>query len=966
MKKTFMGLSALLLMITIFTAPLSAQKKNIDYINPFIGTGGHGHTFPGATTPFGMVQLSPDTRMEGWDGCGGYHYDDSYVYGFSYTHLSGTGCEDLSDILFMPVTGKPVLEYKDGKPAFGSKFSHKNESAKPGYYEVFLEDYKIKAQLSATTRAGIQQYQFPKTENTVSVVLDLNYRDAVYETKITRVNDKEIEGYRISHGWSVKEHVFFVARFSKPIISIMKTKEGKGDIASLLFDNSKSQTLKIKVGISQVDIDGARKNLNKEIPGWDLNTVVKSAQAAWSKYLNRISVTGGTEDQKNIFYTAIYHAMVTPNICQDVDGRYRALDLKIYNTGGRNQFTTFSLWDTYRAAHPLYTIIAPEIVDGMVKTMLDDFQKGGNLPVWTLYSNDTWCMIGNHSIPVIVDAYMKGLTTVNPKDMLNAMDVSVNKERVGYKKYNEAGLVMTEFTNESVSKNLEYAYDDWCIAQFAKLTGNNDMYVKYIQRAQSYKNLFDETTNFFRAKTDYSFITPFDPYEINSHYTEANAWQYRYYVPQDIEGWKKFIGGASGLEKMLDDLFNAKSITTGRELSDMTGFIGQYVHGNEPSHHMAYLYNYTGNPWKSQPIIKKIINELYAAKPDGLTGNEDCGQMSAWYVLAAMGFYPVNPCGGVYDLGSPIFNSVKIKLPLNKTFTITADRKNENAIYPTALKFNGKAFGKNFITHSDLTKGGSLAFTLNEQPDKNFSAGLTAPVSIISDQVITPIPNVSPIQRRFAESLSVELKNPDKSAVIYYTIDGTEPTVKSFVYDQPIPVSSSLTIKAFAVTKGQLTSKVISSTFEKITMLPSVKIDSPLQPGVNYSCYEGTWRFVPDFSKIQAVKSGTQNDIDLSNKSRNEYFAMQFNGYLNIPESGMFTFGIESDDGSILIIDGKEKINNDGMHSSAKVEREMLLEKGYHAIKVLYVQGSSDSTLKLFWTGPNFKNQQIPSKALFH
>jgi len=954
------------LFIVISATQLSAQKKNIDYVNPFIGTGGHGHTFPGAALPFGMVQLSPDTRMDGWDGCGGYHYDDTYVYGFAHNHLSGTGCSDLSDILVMPFTGKPSLVYKDGKPAFGSKFSHKNESAKAGYYEVFLEDYKTKVQLTASARSGFHQYQFPKEEKTAGVIFDLNYRDEVYETKLTKVSDKEIEGYRISHGWSVKEHVFFVARFSKPIKEMVKTNEGKGDIVSLLFDNSKNQTLKVKVGISQVDIEGARKNLDKEMPGWDFTTVYKSAQAAWSKYLNRIDVTGSTEDQKIVFYTSLYHSLVTPNICQDVDGRYRALDLKIYNTGGRNQYTTFSLWDTYRAAHPLYTIVVPELVDGMVKTMLDDFQKGGNLPVWTLYSNDTWCMIGNHSIPVIVDAYLKGLTTVNVKDMLKAMDVSVNKEREGYKKYDEYGLLMTGFTGSSVSKNLEYAYDDWCIAQFAKAAGDKDMYQHYMVRAQSYKNLFDETTKFFRAKTDYSFIEPFDPYEVNGYYTEANAWQYRYYVPQDIEGWKKLVGGAAGLEKMLDDLFTAKTETTGAEQSDMTGFIGQYVHGNEPSHHMAYLYNYTGNPWKGQPILKKLVTEMYSNKPDGLAGNEDCGQMSAWFVLSSMGFYPVNPAGGIYDLGHPLFKSVKIKMPLNKTFTITADKKNENAIYPTALKFNGQAYTKNFILHGEMAKGGSLNFTLNEQPDKNYTAKLIPPVSYINEFVTTPQPYVLPLKRRFAETIKVELKCPDQNAAIYYTLDGSEPTIASYKYEQAISVPNNTTLKAFAITNGQMTSKVISTSFEKISMLPAVQLNTQPQPGISYSYYEGKWRVIPDFSKIQPVKSGVQASIDISNKARDEYFAMEFNGYINIPENGMYTFTAGSDDGSILIIDGKEKLDNDGMHSFTKMEKDILLAKGLHTIKVQYVQGGGDGDLKLFWKTPSGKSEPVPTNILFH
>ena len=487
-----------------------------------------------------------------------------------------------------------------------------------------------------------------------------------------------------------------------------------------------------------------------------------------------------------------------------------------------------------------------------------------------------------------------------------------------------------------------------------------------MQRAQSYKNLYDETTKFFRAKSGYSFVTPFDPFEINSFHTEANAWQYRYYVPQDIEGWKKFIGGSAALGQMLDDLFNASSKTTGKELSDMTGFIGQYVHGNEPSHHMAYLYNYSNTPWKSQPILKKILDELYSANPDGLTGNEDCGQMSAWYVLSAMGFYPVNPAGGIYDLGLPLFKSVKIRNGnSSKTFTINADKKDDKAIYVSSLKMNGKAYTKNYILHSDLTKGGTLNIGLKDQPDKEFSAKLTAPVYSINEYVITPLPYITPSSRRFSEPLKAELKNPDKDAVIYYTLDGTEPTTNSPKYSAPFTISGNTTLKALAVSKGLIPSKVISTAFEKMSMLPALNIETSLKPGINFAYYEGQWSKIPEFGKLNPAKAGAQLEIDLSAKNRDEYFAMEFSGYINIPEDGLYTFSIGSDDGSILLIDGKEKIDNDKMHSFAKMDKEMLLAKGYHKINVYYVQGGGDGDLKLFWKGPGFEMKPLPGTVLF-
>ncbi|MDD3744215.1 MAG: GH92 family glycosyl hydrolase, partial [Lentimicrobiaceae bacterium] len=581
----------------LITYATLAQQQPASYVNPFIGTGGHGHTFPGATVPFGMVQLSPDTRLEGWDGCSGYHYSDEHIYGFSHTHLSGTGVPDYCDILFMPFNGDLQLNNGyDGMPGYRSAFKHEDERAEAGYYRVKLLKDGINAELTATNRVGFHKYTYSNKKNQ-SILIDLQHRDMVTDSWINKVNDYEIEGFRGSTGWARDQRIYFAARFSRPIKkarlysndSLVEgniIRNSKNIKAGLFFEDGEDVIL-VKVGISAVSAENARKNMDAEIAGWDFDETRTKATTLWNKELNKIQVSGKDETSKTIFYTAMYHAMIAPNTYYDVDGSYLGRDFKIHqlspSEGG--YYTVFSLWDTYRALHPLFTIIDQERTGEFIQTFINQYEQGGMLPVWELAANETWCMIGYHAVPVIADAWVKGIRNYDEEKALKAMLNSASANHFGLNSYRKLGYIPAGDEAESVSKTLEYAYDDWCIAEVAGAMGKDELRDEYLKRAQSYKHVFDPQTQFMRARHNGGWFTPFDAAEVNFNYTEANSWQYSFYVPHDMEGFAHLMKGKEALAKKLDDLFNASSVTTGRDQSDITGLIGQYAHGNEPSHH---------------------------------------------------------------------------------------------------------------------------------------------------------------------------------------------------------------------------------------------------------------------------------------------------------------------------------------------------------------------------------------------
>ena len=823
-----------------------SDHEPVDYVNPFIGTGGHGHTFPGATVPFGMVQLSPDTRLEGWDGASGYYNSDSVIYGFSHTHLSGTGISDYCDILLMPTSGKYYLNsgYKTGSDnGYASRFRKKTEKASPGYYTVKLEDYDIDVELTATKRAGFQKYTFLNNKKAF-VTLDLTHRDKVLASSFRLINAYEAEGLRRSQSWAKDQYIYYFIRFNRPVkqlyLAVNDTlaahqTQARGRNIKVAFGFGKlkdGNVLLVKTGISAVSMEGARKNLTKEIPGWAFKAVRKQAREAWNKELGKIQIKAD-KTNKTIFYTALYHTMIAPNLYMDVDGKYRGTDLKIHQAKGFTNYTVFSLWDTFRATHPLYTIIERKRDADFIKTFLHMYENGGQLPVWELAGNYTGTMIGYHSVSVIADAWVKGIRNFNAEEAFKAMKHSAMEDHLGLASYKKYGYIPADKESESVSKTLEYAYDDWSIAQMAKDLNKPADYKYFIQRAQSYKNLYDPQTGFMTPKIHGLWKYPFNPTEVDFNYTEANAWQYSFFVPQDVSGLMKLMGGKEKFAEKLDKLFTTNSKLTGREQPDITGLIGQYAHGNEPSQQIAYLYDYAGKPWKTQAIVHKILYEMYADKPNGLAGNDDCGQMSAWYVLSAMGFYPVTPGSDIYAIGTPVLNESRINLENGKSFVIKSENLTKENKYIQSAKLNGATYNKSYLTQQTILQGGKLDFVMGSKPNKQWgSQAGDVPVSQITHDLILPVPYSNAKKRVFVRPVSVGLFDVDSMATIYYTTDNKIPINKWKLYSKPIVINKTTTINYIAV-KDSLQSKV---TYLNLVRFPggrSIKLFT--RPGQQYT-----------------------------------------------------------------------------------------------------------------------------------
>lgn len=634
-------------LIILFNSCNHTQHKStsFNYVDPFVGTGAHGHTFPGATLPFGMVQLSPDTRNDNsWDGCGGYHYSDSSIIGFSHTHLSGVGVSDYGDILFLPFTGKNVSLNsgisENPDDGYRSRFSHENEKATPGYYSVKLDDYNVEVELTSTASVGIHRYTYLNAKD-ANVLIDLTHRDPVMESTIRVVNEYEIEGFRRSKFWAGNQVIYFVARFSSPIVKseIFSDNDllddiivsGKNIKATFNFGEIRNNVLEAKVAISAVSTEGARNNLDSEAGNLSFDDARKNAKNIWIKNLSKIEVEGGSEKQKRIFYTSLYHSLLTPNRFMDVDGKYRGMDGEIHQAKDFTNYTVFSLWDTFRALHPLLTITHPEESNDFVKTLIKKYEQFGELPMWELAANDTRCMIGYHGVSVIADAYAKGIRNYNVESAFAAIKNSANVNKRGINLYRQLGYVPSNKSSQSVSKTLEYAYNDWCIAKMAKALNKDTEYETFIARSQYYRNIYDPSTGFMRGKADdRTWIDEhFDPMRIGFDYTEGNSFQYSLFVPHDTNGLIELIGGNSTFNNWLDKLFTTELTEMPEDDSDVSGLIGNYAHGNEPSHHLAYLYNYSGKAWKGQGLTRQIMSEMYADTPSGICGNEDCGQMSA-------------------------------------------------------------------------------------------------------------------------------------------------------------------------------------------------------------------------------------------------------------------------------------------------------------------------------------------------
>jgi predicted alpha-1,2-mannosidase len=779
------------------------------HVNPFIGTGGHGHTFPGATVPYGMVQLSPDTRIDGsWDGCSGYHYDDSTIYGFSHTHLNGTGVSDYGDIMLMPTMGEPSFDNK----VYASTFSHANEKASAGFYAVKLDKHNIDVRLTSSTRVGFHEYTFNKA-GLANIILDLNHRDKLLYGEVRVVNPTTIEILRRSEAWARDQYVYARIEFNMPLkVNLVKeeNKENtkldgiyKGTELALNFSKQvkKGEKILVKVSLSPTSYEGAKLN-SSEINHWDFDKVKKEAETLWNKELSKIEVTSDDKDKLAIFYTALYHTMMQPNIAQDIDGKYRGRDNKIHQAEGFDYYTVFSLWDTFRGAHPLYTLIDRKRTSDYINTFIKQYEQGGRLPVWELASNETDCMIGYHSVSVIADAMAKGITGFDYEKAFEASKASAMRDVLGLEAYKKNGFISMDDEHESVSKTLEYAYDDWCIAQMAQILKKGNDVGYFAKRSANWRNIFDWETGFMRPKKNGGWDKPFDPREVNNNFTEGNSWQYSFFVPQDIEGLIQAHGGRDKFEAKLDALFNAESKTTGREQVDVTGLVGQYAHGNEPSHHMAYLYNYVGKPEKTKEKVHYILNEFYKNTPDGLIGNEDCGQMSAWYVLSAMGIYNVSP-GNIepsWSTTEPYFENIKVHFE-NKTSKIITKNMDLSSFRLEIIKRE--------------------LFALPEK--------------------ITPVPIIQAESKAFKEKLKIELKSQNANDKIYFKINNYVETLekKSFeLYNQPFEIQQNATISSYVI-NNNLQSNTISAQFFKKPNNYSINIKSKNNPQYHAGGPEG-------------------------------------------------------------------------------------------------------------------------------
>ena len=724
-----------LLVLGACTSSQSSESKT-DYtqlVNPFIGTDFTGNTYPGAQAPFGMVQLSPDNGLAGWDRISGYFYPDSTIAGFSHTHLSGTGAGDLYDILFMPVT-LPYNETAEGGLGIHSKFSHNDEEASAGYYRVKLQDYNINVELTATPRCGVQRYTFPKAESMVVLNLKkaMNW-DFTMDSQIEVVDSCNIRGYRFSEGWARGQKVYFATRFSRPFksvemdeaeIKLKGEKVGTSKIARFMFDTEEGDQVTIVTALSGVSVEGAVKNLNAEAPHNDFDQYLAAAKADWNKQLQRIEVKGGNADDQVNFYTALYHSMIAPTIYSDVDGKYYGPDKQVHQADGWVNYSTFSLWDTFRAAHPLFTYTEPERVGDMVQSFIAFYEQNGRLPVWNFWGSETDMMIGYHAVPVIVDAYLKGIGDFDAEKALEACVATANIDEYrgigsykknGYVPYNVEDKYNAE--NWSLSRTLEYAFDDFCIAEMAQKMGKTELANEFYKRSQNYRNVFNPATGFMQPIDDKGVFQPnFNPDEYTAHICESNAWHYFWSVQHDIKGLVSLTGGQDKFAAKLDSMFTY--IPAGNEELPIfsTGMIGQYAHGNEPSHHVIYLYNKVRQPWKAQKYVAQVMHELYTNAPAGLCGNEDCGQMSAWYVFSAMGFYPVNPVSGEYEIGTPLFPEMRLNLGNGKTFTVLAPNVSRENIYIQSVKVNGQPYDKSYITHQQIMDGATIEFVMGSQP----------------------------------------------------------------------------------------------------------------------------------------------------------------------------------------------------------------------------------------------------------
>jgi len=930
------------LLLTSFSCSKSIAEKNnfTELVNPFIGTVGSGNTFLGPVMPYGMVQLGPYSRYK-------KDMNSGVVYGFSHTRVSGMaggGNTSRGNVLFMPA----IVDAKKGKQVYQSRFKHSSENAGLGFYSVILEDYHIKVALTSTVRTGLHKYTFPESKQS-AIVLKLANGSLT-------INKNEIVGS--------DNGVFFVAEFSKPILEseIISDNEllnnsnsvkGKNIQGIFKFETKKEEVILLKVGISMV----SEKTLNQ-------------SKEAWNNELGKIEVEGGTETEQIIFYTSLYHAMIHPNIYMDTDKTFRSESGEIYTAIDFDNYTNFSLWDTFRALHPLYTLINREKTSQFIRTFLSRYDHTGRMLIMEFngVEGEQPPMIGYHSLSVLADAYIKGIRDYDVPKAYKAMrNLANDKERTGKQLYLDYGFIPYDLKGQNVSRSLEYSYDDWCVTRLAKDFNDGDL-LYFSQRGDFYKNSFSKKENFMVGrKSNFQFVHDFDPMETTGHYTEANAYQYSTFVPQDINGLMELMGGAKNFEKWLDDCFTTETDFSKINVRDVTGLIGQYAHGNEPSHSIAYLYNYTGTPWKTQKVVRQILSTLYANKQNGIDGNEDAGQMSAWYVMSAMGIYSVTPGMDYYVIGSPVFDKATLNLENGNTFEIITKNNGKENVYIQSAQLNGKPYPKTYLSNSDIMKGGKIVFEMDSEPNKEWGTNKKdRPYSAEKKITYAKPPQIEFEDIMFLKSRKVTLSKAETGSKLFYTLDGTEPTKESVPYTNPIMITKTSVFKTRSYVDGIAPSYPLTVHFKKIDMLEAQNV-SGLNPGITFKYREGRGVMnARDQEAAPILETGVLEYFHVNNIKDDRPFGYQLEGYLKVPETGVYTFYLEANDGAILYLNSKEIIDNDGGHRTQRLDTKIGLKKGWHKINVDYFQQGLAKSLFVIWEGSGVKKQEIPAKVLFH
>ncbi len=925
--------AALLLPVMFFAVSCGApeEESSLYEVNPFVGSGGIGHTYPGATAPFGLVQLSPDTRNGGWIAASGYHDEDSTIMGFSHTHLSGTGGVDFGDFLFTPLLGEVPLT-EEGFQVSPLPFSKQNEKAFPGYYSVVLPGVTV--ELTALSRTGCHSYGF-NGEGERHLLIDLRHN--IGETRpsdisFTAVADTLVEGGRHVAGWAPGRDIYFSARFSVPFTRCIP--DGKDRYLLTFPADTKGVT--VTVGLSQASAHAARQNRLSEAPRCRFGEVLDRSKALWEEQLGKIVIEGGTKAQRVNFHTALYHTLVAPNLISDV--------------GERPFYSTLSLWDTYRTWNPLQTLLNPQLVSDMARSLVLTYQRYGKLPLWPLAGVDTDCMIGYHAVSVLADAWLRGIRGFDGEAALEAMVASSNLDPAS-DWYNAYGYIPCDFASESVSRTLEFCYDDWCIARMAEALGHRDIAAEYDARALRYRNLLDPSTGFFRGRdSEGNWRSPFNPDARSRDYTEATAWQYRHYVPQDMGGYIALMGGRAAVKTSLDSLltYDFRDPSMAGD-ANVTGMIGQYAHGNEPSHGSAWLYACIGDPSSTQRWVRYILEEMYAPTPEGICGNEDCGQMSAWYVMASLGLYPLCPGSGEFVLGAPLFRKATLNLPGGKSFVIKADHP-EYAFVKEVL-LNGKRVEEQFITYEDILRGGELSFQLSKKPFPGRDA-FRPPYSMTGENLVsTPVLLGNP--RFFKGTFRTEFDCRTPGAEIRYTLDGSEPTETSALYEGAFPITDEAILKARAFREGMTPSPLMECRVFPLVIHPAVPAPASLAPGCRYTYHRGFFKMTADVVASPAVSRGVMPEPSILDAPDEDHFGYIFTGYLDVPEEGLWEFAITSDDGCVLEIDGHLAVNADGSHSNSTATGFIGLAKGLHAFTLRYLEDYEGQNLEWKWRSPS-------------